>query len=115
MPYIYKLVNGWVTGYQYVTFKADMVVTPVSSNISRWGMFIDLVLYYELFVTPTRNAMVYIPEIVYEPVRASWKLDGDVNRRPIEWRCGHCTTPNPMEERSCTQCGAPRALLIQEM
>ena len=35
--------------------------------------------------------------------------------RLIEWRCGYCNSPNEVKSRHCTQCGAPRALLIQEM
>lgn len=31
-----------------------------------------------------------------------------------EWKCEYCGTPNPIEERSCMKCGAPRALLVHE-
>lgn len=33
----------------------------------------------------------------------------------IEWRCGYCSSPNEKKARHCSQCGAPRALLIQEL
>jgi hypothetical protein len=109
---ILKLIEG---RKEYLTFKADLVVKPVSNDFKYGGMLIDLVLYYELFVTPSRATAVYIPEIRYDAVPQSWSPGCEMKRTPIEWRCGHCTTPNPMERRTCTQCGAPRALLIQEM
>ena len=45
---------------------------------------------------------------------AEWSFDPIMNF-PIEWKCGNCTTPNLPEDRWCSQCGAPRALLMQEM
>ena len=64
----------------------------------------DLLYTMEVFAMPTRNMV--IPELVYDTFDEP---------RVVEWRCGHCKTPNAMEERLCTQCGAPRALLVQEL
>lgn len=35
--------------------------------------------------------------------------------RTVEWICEYCHSPNETSKRFCSQCGAPRALLIQEM
>lgn len=70
------------------------------------GYMIILELRAECFVAPTRN--VYIPEIIYTPTSMGWN-------KMKEWRCGYCRSPNEMESRHCTQCGSPRALLLQEM
>lgn len=63
--------------------------------------------FVECFVAESRN--IVIPQITYQ---------GENFMK--EWRCGSCGTPNPLKENSkpirlCTQCGAPRALLIQEI
>lgn len=45
-----------------------------------------------------------------------WTYDYSMpEKRVVEWRCGACTTPNVPKQRWCTQCGSPRALLMQEM
>lgn len=62
----------------------------------------ELMVRIEIFVSGTHK--VKVPVMVY-----------DIHGRPIEWRCGYCDTPSEIKERSCTQCGAPRALLVQEM
>jgi hypothetical protein len=67
---------------------------------------IRLRLYVDMFVAPTRQ--VYVPEIVWE-----YSAFGGYHAK--EWRCGYCKSPNEMKERHCTQCGSPRAKLIQEM
>lgn len=81
-----------------------MKVHPLQARENPELCTTDLLYTMEVFVMPTRNA--YIPELVY-----------DVFDEPkvVEWRCGHCKTPNVMEDRLCTQCGAPRALLVQEL
>lgn len=76
---------------------------PRMTESNSLGIVLELLV--DCFVAPTRN--VYIPEIVYENV-------GDFSQIK-EWRCGYCRSPNKMGERHCTQCGSPRALLIQEM
>jgi hypothetical protein len=63
---------------------------------------IKLRVIYELMVVPTKNYI--IPVFTYS----------EITHAPIEWRCGYCASPNEMKERHCTQCGAPRALLLQE-
>jgi hypothetical protein len=68
-----------------------------------WGIVLELLV--DCFVAQTKN--VYIPEIVYERSGIYTVIK--------EWRCGYCSSPNEMKERHCTQCGSPRALLIQEM
>ncbi len=62
----------------------------------------ELMLRIEIFVSGTHK--VKVPVIIY-----------DIQGRVVEWRCGYCTTPNEVADKVCTQCGAPRALLIQEM
>ena len=65
----------------------------------------ETILGLRLEITIVQTVNVVMPEFIYEP--HSNKL--------IEFRCGHCTTPNPIERTTCSQCGAPRAKLIQEM
>lgn len=62
----------------------------------------EFIVQAEMFYATERNFV--IPIVTY-----------DEQFRAIEWRCGYCNSPNVIEERHCSQCGAPRALLIQEM
>ena len=64
---------------------------------------IELEVTYEIMCVQNRD--VVIPIFTYS----------ETSHSVIEWRCGHCASPNEIKERHCTQCGAPRALLIQEM
>jgi uncharacterized OB-fold protein len=63
---------------------------------------IMLRLDYEIIVTSTHP--IVLPVFKYSE-----------EGKMIEWRCGYCSSPNVPEKRHCSQCGAPRALLIQEM
>lgn len=70
----------------------------------------ELRLVADVFIAQTREITQYIPK------QMKWKLDPITNREiPVEWMCGHCDVPNPMINRTCDHCGAPRALLIQEL
>lgn len=60
----------------------------------------------EIMVAQTAN--VVMPTFVYNDAPIG-------HRKVIEWRCGYCQSPNKIEERHCSQCGSPRALLLQEM
>lgn len=72
----------------------------------RGNMFMSkLQLGADILVADTKN--VVIPTIL-------WDNSGG-NFRMKEWRCGYCNSPNELKERHCTQCGATRAKLIQEM
>lgn len=79
------------------------VTTKFYPEVLRGTYTLDLCLFVDIFVSPTNK--VVVPEFIY----SSW------GHEPIEWRCGYCRSPNRVEERHCTQCGSPRALLIQEM
>ncbi|MCK5486572.1 MAG: hypothetical protein KAI86_10185 [Desulfobacterales bacterium] len=59
----------------------------------------------DVMVAETKN--VVIPTFVWEKQNGFYQV--------VEWKCGYCQAVNTIEERSCTQCGAPRATLIQEM
>lgn len=63
--------------------------------------FVHFDRHLAVFVSPTQN--VVIPTVVWD--------NGVIK----EWRCGHCETPHDFKHRYCTQCGAPRAQLIQEI
>ena len=78
--------------------------TERSVNMYEDGVVLELIT--EIFVAPTRN--IFIPEFVYEPVASGMS-------RMVEWRCGYCRSPNELRDRHCSQCGSPRAVLIQEM
>lgn len=65
--------------------------------------FLILRVVYEVMVAHTRD--VVIPTFVYE----------EHTTKVIEWRCGYCGVPNEIKHKTCCKCGAPRALLIQEM
>jgi hypothetical protein len=66
----------------------------------------NLRLFVETFVA--QSSRVVIPEIEW----TYSKVDGYSVK---EWRCGYCRSPNIIKDRHCTQCGSPRALLMQEM
>lgn len=101
----------WVKMYQQVTLKiAKMMmgedhwyVLKFYPQILHQVNGITMNLYCDINVAMTQN--VIVPEYIYE----------NQNSMPIEWRCGHCQSVNEMKERHCTQCGAPRTMLIQEM
>lgn len=68
--------------------------------------YVSFRVSFEIFVAQSKNMTILLPPtFVYSPVTGQIK----------EWRCGHCQSPNEMSARHCTQCGAPRAKLIQEM
>ena len=113
-----RLAWEWQSMYQKMAHEIarraigfkDYFVTRYYPFVSRgkWGSYSDtlqLTLYVDIFVTQHKD--VVIPDFRYEYV--------DNKPRAIEWRCGHCSSPNEISARQCTQCGAPRALLIQEM
>ena len=58
-------------------------------------------------ISIAESKKVVIPEWSYHVIE-----DKNI---PTEWKCGSCTTPNLPDNRWCSQCGAPRALLLQEM
>lgn len=62
----------------------------------------EIMVRIEVFVSGTHK--IKVPVLIY-----------DIQGRVIEWRCGYCDTPNEIADRNCTQCGAPRAKLLQEM
>jgi len=74
---------------------------PKLVNDYREDFCVNLELSWDIFAAPTKN--IVIPEFTY------------IDNHPVEWKCGACTSPNEIKERHCTQCGSPRALLIQEM
>ena len=77
---------------------------PTVYHYTSLGMpSIKLRVIYELMVVPTREYI--LPVFTYS----------EVTHAPVEWRCGYCSSPNETKERHCTQCGAPRALLLQEL
>lgn len=80
-------------------------IPKVYSNMGAYTATPGLTLrvIYEIMVCQTSN--IVIPTFVYP----------EASRQPVEWRCGYCTSPNQIHDRHCTQCGAPRALLIQEI
>lgn len=119
------LAYAWKRMYQQLTLKvAELMVgrdeyfvlkfIPIVQN--DYGDYIGekyiMSLYVDITVAQSRN--VVIPEFVYDPISLTPKI--------VEWRCGHCHMPNPMEAKYCGEigehphgCGAPRALLIQEL
>jgi hypothetical protein len=103
--HLYHEAIGAVTNV--IMGRTEHFVVRYIPSIIREMCGIQFIVKYEIVVCPTRTFVVqdiYIPTFEY-----------DHRGQLIEWRCGHCTSPNPVEKRHCTQCGAPRALLIQEM
>ena len=91
-----------------ITFgRDDYLVSRIRPLVDPYGAqsfrMITLGLRMELFFAQTER--VIIPEMVYEPN----------TNKVIEWRCGYCGVPNKPDERTCVKCGAPRALLLQEL
>lgn len=68
---------------------------------------ITLELTASVTIAPTQSVVVPIFDFSPSSMSSTPKV--------VEWRCGHCRTPNPMKNRLCDRCGATRALLIQEM
>lgn len=83
--------------YYVLKFYLEVLRSPAAFDV-------DLRLSMNIFVALTHE--IGIPEFIYDPVETNMV---------IEWRCGYCNSPNLKEERFCSQCGAGRALLIQEL
>lgn len=93
-------ISGIVMGkenYYIVRFYPRII------SSSAYEPCIRLELNYSIMVAPQKEMI--IPIWSYEPHTG----------KIIEWRCGYCNTANEKIVKFCTQCGAPRALLIQEM
>lgn len=103
----------WVRMYEEVTLKvAKMMIGNsywyVLKFDPRYLRSIDSVileLYCDINIAMTSK--IVVPEYIYDL--------HNLAEMPKEWRCGYCKSPNKMEDRHCTQCGAARTLLIQEM
>lgn len=88
--------------------REEYMVFKLKPSVYNDDLSINFILEGELLVAKTKE--VVIPEFIYR---------GNI---PVEWRCGHCQMPNPMEATYCGEkhthavgCGAPRARLIQEL
>lgn len=82
------------------------------NHVPPYGPSLKLILILEVFKTIAKaveHTPHFVPEFRYET-----PTSGSIPR-PIEWRCGHCQVPNPIDNVKCESCGAPRYLLIQEM
>lgn len=89
-------------GFQgYLVLKIEPMVM---ANLDGWRV----ALVSDMSFAKERN--VVIPTFVY-----------DEHNHIVEWRCGNCGMPNPIEAHYCGQtmepagCGAPRTLLAQEL
>lgn len=94
---IKKLADVFIGRKEYFVIRLLPHVLEDYSAFSK----IKIGMIVECFVAQNKN--IIIPEFTY------------VRNTVTEWRCGHCSTPNTMTKRLCTQCGAPRALLLQEI
>jgi hypothetical protein len=83
----------------FVHSRCIPLVTPPWNDLD---MSIELIVKAEIFISSQRK--INVPVIIYD--------ERGVAR---EWRCGHCDVPQDIKERTCANCGAPRALLLQEM
>ena len=111
-----RIVWGWRHMYNSLTQHVSKIflgrddyfvvkMTPLIYDDFHNGFVpqIKLRILVDINVAHTKNVTI-----------AEWSFDPVMNF-PIEWKCAGCSTPNLPEDRWCSQCGAPRALLIQEM
>lgn len=105
---LYKQANEVLT--QLMIGREDYLavrITPQVLNLPQTFDYVRLKLRLLVDVFWVNTPNVVLPTLVYD--------EGWDKAELIEWRCGYCQAPNEMMARTCTQCGAPRALLIQEM
>jgi hypothetical protein len=101
--YSYYIVSLTIGRDNWLVHKAQ---ADVYLDASEFVPVFHMRLFVETFVAPSNK--IVIPEIEW----TYSKVDGYSIK---EWRCGYCRSPNVIKDRHCTQCGSPRALLIQEM
>jgi len=97
--HICKLLMG--KDYYYV-----MKLMPFAEDYFDHSHYMGQIIRLRLIadISIAQQKKVVIPTWIYREINVS-----------VEWRCGGCNTPNIPESRWCSQCGMPRALLLQEM
>ena len=102
---LFKISNDLITRHQasfegYVWSRME----PLVRTSVIYPGTLNLAVRTTLLFTHSSQPVLVVPQIIY-----------DGNSLLVEWRCGYCGSPQPVSRRECSQCGAQRALLLQEI
>ena len=96
-------------GNQWAYLKEFKIETPIPSFESWYGENVTFVSAMpQIEFTGLAPAT---PEIL-AAIQKWMKDPGGLPFYQDEWMCLYCGSPNPLPERHCSQCGAPRNWLI---